>query len=812
MSSQPRIWRDRIRVKIAAKKSNIRLMESPLQSRCGCGPGQESVNFVVRDTIFYTQRKNLKRSVLSPVLKELDTLGRSIMRKKSTSQSAPARRRLGEAGFFNLRGLLASMFCLVGGSLALPGPGAFSNPFAQTRGIKQTGVGAVLTGWEKQAPYPTRFAANGVDMVTPTEGWAVAYTDILHTTDGGATWENQPRPGFENLYAVDFFDNQHGIAMGNTTLYTRDGGNTWTQVGYYGSGGVEMADANLAFIYDHRVAIYARSTNGGATWTNHTLSSNISSIQCFDSLNCVASSPSGTYHSYDGGLTWTLVPGQGGQFESGYFVSHDWGWYVLNDVARRTTDGGATWQDQTLPAGSWIYDRVFTDENNGWGVGVNMVRTTDGGTTWQEIPLPQEALPLWDVDFLDAQHGMAVGDAFLNTESVIITSSDGGTTWANRTNGSINAVLDLVALDQNHAWAAYDYGGKTSRTPDGGVTWLNTEVGDQYVSLRSIDMADELNGWTVGYHNTYLTGYIYHTTDGGVTWQQQYGLGVDYLQGVAALDAQTAIVIGGQSRSVEHRTTDGGVTWHELNVPLAYFWYGLSFLDDRTGWLVGGNGGNIVKTTDGGSTWVIQNTPAPYTLSSIHFSDPNNGWAGGYYGTLIRTTNGGATWTLQDPQIPEYTHVLDVHSTGPMRGWIAGYGGGAESRPYVKYTTDGGATWIEHTPQVGPYDSFPALAFVSDEYGWAAGAGGIFRHGAPASTPTPTPTATLTPPSTPSPTSTATGTSTPASTSTPTPAPTATLTPTATPVGSPTATPRPTPTARPHSTPRPRATPMPRPR
>jgi hypothetical protein len=66
-----------------------------------------------------------------------------------------------------------------------------------------------------------------------------------------------------------------------------------------------------------------------------------------------------------------------------------------------------------------------------------------------------------------------------------------------------------------------------------------------------------------------------------------------------------------------------------------------------------------------------------------------------------------------------------------MRGWIAGYGGGAESRPFVKYTTDGGATWIEHTPEVGPYDSFPALAFVDDEYGWAAGAGGIFRHGTP---------------------------------------------------------------------------------
>jgi photosystem II stability/assembly factor-like uncharacterized protein len=583
----------------------------------------------------------------------------------------------------------------------------------------QTGI------WTQQAPYPTRYEVNGVDMVTPTEGWAVAYTDILHTTDGGATWEKQPRPGFQNLYEVDFFDTQNGIAMGNTTLYTRDGGRTWNEVGYYGSGGVEMADANLAFIYDGRVNIYARSTNGGATWTNHTLSSNVSSIQCFDSLNCIASSPSGTYHSYDAGLSWSFVPRQGG---SAYFISHERGWIVVNDIAKRTTDGGATWQDQTLPAGSWIYDRVFTDKDNGWGVGVNMVRTTNGGATWQEVPLPPESLPLWDVSFLDAQHGIAGGDGILGTESVILTTSNGGATWTTRSNGSINQVRDMIALNRQYAWATHDYGGKITRTTDGGRTWRVSEVGGQYVALTGIDMADKRIGWAVGYHNTFLDGYIYRTTDGGVSWQQQYGLGTEYLQEVAVLDGQTAIVIGGYQGSDELRTTDGGVTWHQMNVPLAYFFYDVFFLDSETGWMVGGNGGDIVKTTDGGDTWFIQNTPAPYTLSSIHFSDANNGWAGGYYGTLIRTTNGGATWTLQNPQIPEYTHVLDVNSTGPMRGWIAGYGGGAQSRPFVKHTTDGGATWIDNTPTVGPYDSFSALAFVDDENGWAGGAGGIFRH------------------------------------------------------------------------------------
>jgi photosystem II stability/assembly factor-like uncharacterized protein len=384
-------------------------------------------------------------------------------------------------------------------------------------GLAKSASATSGAGWQIQAPYPSRFAINGVDMVTSTEAWVVAYTDILHTTDGGITWEKQTRPGAENLYAIDFFDNQHGIAVGNTTLFTSNGGATWTQSNVFGER-VEMADANLAFITDHNTAGYQRSTNGGATWTFHTMPSNITSIQCFDSLNCVAASPNGVYHSYDAGLNWDFVAGQGETFASTWFINHNQGWIVLGNSARRTTDGGITWQGQSLPAGTWIYDVMFIDQNYGWAVGENMIRTTDGGTTWQEVPLPPESLPLWDVDFVTSQNGIAGGDSFLNTEGVVITSTDGGASWASRNNGSINEVVDMVAVDNDHVWASYSYGGKTAHTTDGGQTWHLSEVGYQYLVLSGIDMADLLHGWTVGYDTTFLEGYIYHTNDGGISW------------------------------------------------------------------------------------------------------------------------------------------------------------------------------------------------------------------------------------------------------------------------------------------------------
>jgi hypothetical protein len=69
------------------------------------------------------------------------------MKKKSTSQFAPARRSLstrrslvrrpvGEGGFFNLRVLIGLFIVLAGVFLALAGSGAFSSVFAQGKGTK----------------------------------------------------------------------------------------------------------------------------------------------------------------------------------------------------------------------------------------------------------------------------------------------------------------------------------------------------------------------------------------------------------------------------------------------------------------------------------------------------------------------------------------------------------------------------------------------------------------------------------------------------------------------------------------------------
>src|SRR5216117_1680391 len=76
------------------------------------------------------------------------------MKTKSTSQSAPARRSLGEGGFFNVRVLLASVFCLAGVFIALGG-------IASSRTIGQGGSPNQSVAAQKIAPWVTEHTANG---------------------------------------------------------------------------------------------------------------------------------------------------------------------------------------------------------------------------------------------------------------------------------------------------------------------------------------------------------------------------------------------------------------------------------------------------------------------------------------------------------------------------------------------------------------------------------------------------------------------------------------------------------------------------
>ena len=382
-------------------------------------------------------------------------------------------------------------------------------------------------------------------------------------------------------------------------------------------------------------------------------------------------------------------------------------------------------------------------------------------------------------------------------------------TWVRQAQEYPIEIVDFARTDSHHIWGVGAFG-RVLLTTDGGQNWGPTNVGDTSAVLHSVDFADNQTGWAVGEGMSGNGGLVYKTTDGGQNWFQQTEPSGQRVYGVDAISPQIVMIVGGGTYfTIARRSTDGGQTWQFMDVPLNdSMFLDIFFLDSNTGWVVGLNGG-IAKTTDGGVTWARQTAPTSWGLVRIHFSDAQNGWAGGYYGVLFHTTNGGQTWIQQNPQLPDFTHVLGVAAISPQVAWISGYGGGAQSRPYVKQTTDGGATWVNLTPSVGPYDGFASALFEDEENGWAAGAAGLWRRigsAPPQSTPTATSIATSTATSSATAVATLTATAIATQTAGTTSTPVATQTATNTPVATSTALPTSSPTVGGGSTSTPEAT------
>lgn len=127
-------------------------------------------------------------------------------------------------------------------------------------------------------------------------------------------------------------------------------------------------------------------------------------------------------------------------------------------------------------------------------------------------------------------------------------------------------------------------------------------------------------GWAVG-GNADGYGVILRTDDSGVTWRRQGQVGAIpdiSTQGVSAIDAQNAWVVGGKTIL---RTRDGGLTWESQTLPAGlpaeFELFQVKALNTNTAFVVGGSG--VLLQTSNGVTW--SKMPVRPDLPLIQYSD-----------------------------------------------------------------------------------------------------------------------------------------------------------------------------------------------
>jgi len=293
-------------------------------------------------------------------------------------------------------------------------------------------------------------------------GWAVnSNGHILHTTDGGESWQRQLSATGVYLRCVGFANERVGwvgtLDPSQRLFHTGDGGASWARV----DGLPAQAPPAICglSVVNERVA-YGSGTN-------------------------FPNRPAGVIKTVDGGATWTA-----------------------RDMGDHAT---------------LLVDVFFRDERRGWVVGGRagvpgptrdnvvpvVLFTEDGGETWENRlgrldPPPPEGEWGWKIHFVDDDVGFVSLEDF--DDGAILKTVDGGRTWTRKPveDQQGNANLEGIGfidgkLGWTGGWGDREFqGGFTSETRDGGDTWTDANHVGSFLNRFRFIRDPELVGYASG--------------------------------------------------------------------------------------------------------------------------------------------------------------------------------------------------------------------------------------------------------------------------------------------------------------------------
>ncbi|WP_428424993.1 YCF48-related protein [Methylibium sp.] len=226
----------------------------------------------------------------------------------------------------------------------------------------------------------------------------------------------------------------------------------------------------------------------------------------------------------------------------------------------------------------------------------------------------------------------------------LVTSSDGGKTWARRLFASPASVIALSTCPDG-SFVGIDFYRKVWIGDSAAKNWVAHPT-DPAVNPLAVTCDAAQRIWVAGSNTTLLS-----SADHGKTWKTTKLGGDAMLTTIQFIDERHGVSTG--EFGIVMTTDDGGATWtRQTPIPEDFYPYSTVFTDARHGW-TSGLGGVIQHTTDGGKSWTPQenHSGAPmYTL--LHQGGEVYGLGGGGAMVVLR----GDEWVRFDHglQLPAY--------------------------------------------------------------------------------------------------------------------------------------------------------------
>jgi photosystem II stability/assembly factor-like uncharacterized protein len=467
--------------------------------------------------------------------------------------------------------------CLAGTAAYRPGP-----PLSAWRApsvLRSTTFGSSWTASSPGETSPERLGGFSSDPMS-CPGRTTCYLDgstgvqnggsgrglILHTTDG-VHWGYVYRGGVGSgsLHGISCADDWHCLAAGYSRL---DG-----------------------------TGVVLSTTNGGASWQRHTTGTNTQlwGADCVTASHCFVTGNSGTILvTTNGGSTWTAQTS--GTTEPLYSVSCPTASHCFAigyDAILATTNGGGTWTAQTSPVTNpRLYGVACHDSTHCVAVGSHglILATSNGGTTWVNHSVTPPTHSDWDLYSVtcssDAACMTSGGTGFyvLGHPPLILTTSNGGTSWTKVTVPSSVHGTPTIACSSYGCWAAGAMGAIISNyvPPKANAVEVATGTNHQvYAMLPALGSGWHSLGGNTNSAPAVAGGplFFYTGTNGflyvrslGKSWQKLSGTG-SFVNSPAATVIGSTLYVAGERAN--HNLYVGSVKLPASGLPSVSTWHNL---------------------------------------------------------------------------------------------------------------------------------------------------------------------------------------------------------------------------------------------
>jgi photosystem II stability/assembly factor-like uncharacterized protein len=415
---------------------------------------------------------------------------------------------------------------------------------------------------------------------------------VYVTNDGGSSWQ---------AAASGLNDSPGGLVVGVTQMDSRD-----HQHLYFTDGGG-----------------FYQSENGGQVWSNFRPSSGCPSwntllvIHPTDSQILLADEYFGSsegclkglYLSQDRGTNWNRLDG-------------------INDVRQVDFDGGGT---------GYLY---VLDQTNKVNV---LYGSNDLGISWKALFAGNGNDP-----YLFAVASSQPGLIYLYNQSsgTLRQSSDFGAIW--RITSTIvvanSRTLTVSPVDPLKLWLG---GNGLFASTDGGNTWIERSSG--LGSLGVILKADPYQAGNIYLEfisNDYRDCALYHSADGGVSWNNITT--TDRACNIVVIPGGTRI-LATSNGGVVRTSVDAGQNWNfAFQLPGDGVKAIPSPLLDTLFFAVSGGNGGVWISEDSGNTWVSKLTEGPYS-AGFYTTDEQRIYLAGTPGGILYSNDGGQNWAACSP-------------------------------------------------------------------------------------------------------------------------------------------------------------------